>query len=183
MITIVIVKVAYVLYIVAVVVFFFSMCTEVFLHIILYYRVVLQFVHEMQQKAQANFDASRDKSLRVFGVGVVFVDDSAIFETRENLSNAATEVESILSSVVPPKKELLVLSIEGVFSGNSEEKRAMLNDLLNIIDDTTGKEDFLEHLRMLSLQKVLFKYVFSGSRTKQFFFYFSFIVVVIIIFT
>lgn len=40
--------------------------------------VALQCVHDMQESAQKNFDASRDRSLPVFGVGVVFIDESIV---------------------------------------------------------------------------------------------------------
>ncbi|KAF3974878.1 hypothetical protein CMV_001822 [Castanea mollissima] len=41
-------------------------------------RVALQFVHELQHKSLKNFDASRDRSLPVFRVGVAFIDETTI---------------------------------------------------------------------------------------------------------
>ncbi|KAL2483084.1 Cytoplasmic tRNA 2-thiolation protein 2 [Forsythia ovata] len=55
-------------------------------------RVAIQFVHEMQHKAQKNFDASRDKSLPVFGVGVAYIDESAGRHKLMELINAVSDV-------------------------------------------------------------------------------------------
>jgi hypothetical protein len=38
-----------------------------------FFRVALQFVHDLQERADKNFEASRDRSLPMFGVGVVFI--------------------------------------------------------------------------------------------------------------
>ncbi|PON86905.1 Cytoplasmic tRNA 2-thiolation protein [Trema orientale] len=117
-------------------------------------RVALQFVHEMQHKAQQNFDASRDRSLPVFGVGVAFIDESAVFSVPS--CEAAEGIEGmrvIVSNLAPPTKELLVVPIESVFSSESSDGKNQLSKLLDAVTDATGKEDLLVHLRMLSLQK------------------------------
>ncbi|BBH07331.1 Adenine nucleotide alpha hydrolases-like superfamily protein [Prunus dulcis] len=88
------------------------------------YVVALQFVHEMHSKAQKNFDACRDRSLPVFGVGVAFVDESSV----------------TLPPLMKPTK-----------FGDGRER---LKKLLDAVDDATGREDLLLHLRMLALQKV-----------------------------
>jgi cytoplasmic tRNA 2-thiolation protein 2 len=43
------------------------------LKICYFFRVALQFVHDLQERADKNFEASRDRSLPMFGVGVVFI--------------------------------------------------------------------------------------------------------------
>ncbi|KAK1578329.1 hypothetical protein Q3G72_029410 [Acer saccharum] len=60
--------------------------------------VVLQFVHEMQQRAQKNFDASKDRSLPVFGVGVTFIDENGKerLKTLEDSVSDATGKEDLL---------------------------------------------------------------------------------------
>jgi len=45
--------------------------------------------------------------------------------------------------------------LEDVFSSASEDKAARLKEVLSMIDDETGRDDFVCCLRMLSLQKVL----------------------------
>ncbi|KAM6565868.1 hypothetical protein CsatA_024996 [Cannabis sativa] len=118
-------------------------------------RVALQFVHELQYKAQLNFEASRDRSLPVFGVGVAFIDESVAcsvpsYEVIEGIE----DIRQIVSSLAPPTKELLVFPIESLFSSTSTDGKDQLNRLLDGVTDATGKEDLLIHLRMLSLQKI-----------------------------
>ncbi|GAB4843859.1 hypothetical protein Ancab_013821 [Ancistrocladus abbreviatus] len=118
-------------------------------------RVALQFVHEMQSKAQKNLDASRDKSLPVFGVGVVFIDESSACAVPDNkLNNAIEHMQSIVSSLAPPTKDLHIFPIEHIYSSDSGDVRDKLHELLNAVKDDTGREDLLVHMRMLSLQKI-----------------------------
>lgn len=120
--------------------------------ILFFSRVALQFVHEMQHKAQKNFDASRDRSLPVFGVGVAFVDESAVSRIpSDEFDKAIQDMKSIVSNLAPPDKAFHVVPIESVYSSNGRDR---LEELLNAVKDVTGKEDLLQHLRMLSLQKV-----------------------------
>ncbi|KAG2244893.1 hypothetical protein Bca52824_093268 [Brassica carinata] len=109
-------------------------------------RVALQFVHELQVKALKNYEASRDRSLPVFGVGVAFVDESAAFPAALSgeMGDAVAWVRSTVLSMSPPEKDLHVVPIESVFALK----------LLDSVSDETGKEDLLLHLKMLSLQKV-----------------------------
>ncbi|KAE9466048.1 hypothetical protein C3L33_02040, partial [Rhododendron williamsianum] len=93
-------------------------------------RVALQFVHEMQCKAQKNFDASRDRSLPVFSVGVAFVDESAIYPVSSQQLDDAIEDINLLG-------------------GEGQVERVS-----KCFSDVTGKEDLMLHLRMLSLQKI-----------------------------
>lgn len=111
----------------------------------------------MQDKSQKNFDASRDGSLPVFGVGVAFIDERAILPIPSHeIDKAIQDFRSIVSALAPPRKELHVVPIENIFSSSSSDGRDRLKNLLDAVSDSTGKEDLLLHLRMLSLQKVHF---------------------------
>ncbi|ESQ53406.1 hypothetical protein EUTSA_v10025158mg [Eutrema salsugineum] len=118
-------------------------------------RVALQFVHELQIKALKNYEASRDRSLPVFGVGVAFVDESAAYPSLSTgMVDAITWIRSTVADLSPPEKDLHVVPIESVFGSDSLEARDRFVKLLDSVSDETGKEDLLLHLRMLSLQKV-----------------------------
>lgn len=119
-------------------------------------RVALQFVHEMQCKAQKNFDASRDRSLPVFGVGVAFVDESTACapSSDKSMDGAIEDVKSVILELAPPMKELHIFPIERLYSGDSSDQMKKLEEVLNAVIDSTGKEDLLVHLRILALQKV-----------------------------
>lgn len=117
-------------------------------------RVALQFVHELQQRAQKNFDASKDRSLPVFGVGVVFVDETAYYPVPSSeIDNAIQEIKLIVSNLSLPTKELHVIPIESIFCSNPCDGRERFKKLVDSVSDATGKEDLLLQLRMLSLQK------------------------------
>ncbi|KAL3534346.1 hypothetical protein ACH5RR_002807 [Cinchona calisaya] len=118
-------------------------------------RVALQFVHEMQMKAQKNFDASRDRSLPVFGVGVAFIDESLIVPVpADEFDKAIEEMRFVVSNLAPPIKQFYVVPTESIYSSDSDDGRNRLKELLTGVSDITGREDLLEHLRMLALQKV-----------------------------
>ncbi|PIN10277.1 hypothetical protein CDL12_17124 [Handroanthus impetiginosus] len=118
-------------------------------------RVALQFVHEMQHKSQKNFDACRDRSLPVFGVGVAHIDESIIFPVPSNdYDSAVEEMELIVSSLAPPAKKFFFVPTESIYSPDFAAGRDQLTNLVAAVDDITGKEDLLEHLRMRTLQKV-----------------------------
>ncbi|KAL8166445.1 hypothetical protein V2J09_007944 [Rumex salicifolius] len=118
-------------------------------------RVVLQFVHEMQLKAQKNFDASRDKSVPVFGVGVAFIDESSAYGfARDEMDRAIEQMSSVISELFPPEKELYVAPIEDIYFSNLTDGRDRLKGLLTATKDTTGREDLILYLRMLSLEKI-----------------------------
>lgn len=119
------------------------------------YRVALQFVHDMQYKAQKNFDASRDRSLPVFGVGVAFIDESTAYSILSSeMDRVLGDIKLMVSQLSPPTKELHIFPIESVYSEGSIDSKDRLKELLDRVTDATGKEDLLVHLRMLSLQKV-----------------------------
>ncbi|KAL6987145.1 hypothetical protein U1Q18_012901 [Sarracenia purpurea var. burkii] len=118
-------------------------------------RVALQFVHEMQCKAQKNFDASRDRSLPVFGVGVAFVDERAVYSVPSHqFDDAIEDMKLIVSNLSPPKKEFHFPSIESICYSDTRNGKGRLKELVNAVSDVTGKEDLLLHLRMLALQKI-----------------------------
>ncbi|KAK2994526.1 hypothetical protein RJ640_010804 [Escallonia rubra] len=121
------------------------------------FRVALQFVHEIQHKAQKNFDASasRDRSLPVFGVGAAFIDESAICPVSSNeFDEALEEMRLIVTNLAPPRKKFHVVPMESVYSSDCCNGRDRLKELLNAVSDVTGREDLLVHLRMLCLQKI-----------------------------
>ncbi|KAK2997713.1 hypothetical protein RJ639_025559 [Escallonia herrerae] len=121
------------------------------------FRVALQFVHEIQHKAQKNFEASasRDRSLPVFGVGAAFIDESAICPVSSNeFDEALEDMRLIVTNLAPPRKKFHVVRIESVYSSDCCNGRDRLKELLNAVSDVTGREDLLVHLRMLCLQKI-----------------------------
>ncbi|KAF7147916.1 hypothetical protein RHSIM_Rhsim03G0021100 [Rhododendron simsii] len=118
-------------------------------------RVALQFVHEMQCKAQKNFDASRDRSLPVFGVGVAFVDESAVYPvSSQQLDDAIEDMKLIVSNLTPKRKVFHVIPTASIYSSDLGEGKDRLRELVNAVSDVTGKEDLMLYLRMLSLQKI-----------------------------
>ncbi|MCL7051324.1 hypothetical protein MKW94_007642 [Papaver nudicaule] len=115
-------------------------------------RVALQFVHELQEKAQKNSEASKDKAYPVFGVGVAFIDETNI--TSPELDKAISDLRLIVSSMSPPEKELHIMPIGNICSSDPEEGRNKISELLGNVTDATGKEDLLRYLRALCLQKI-----------------------------
>lgn len=116
-------------------------------------------MHELQIKALKNYEASRDRSLPVFGVGVAFVDESAAYPALSNeMVDAIAWIRSTVTDLSPPAKDLHVVPIESVFGSDSLEARDRLVKLLDSVTDETGKEDLVLHLKMLSLQKVWLLY-------------------------
>lgn len=118
-------------------------------------RVALQFVHEMQVKAHKNFEASRDRSLQVFGVGVAYINETAACSIpAHEIDRTIETIQSVVSSLCPPRKDLHIVQIESVYSSNFSDGREKLKKLLDTVNDVTGKEDLISYLRMLSLQKI-----------------------------
>ncbi|KAL6530466.1 hypothetical protein OROMI_028355 [Orobanche minor] len=121
-------------------------------------RVALQFVHEMQQKAQKNFDASREKVLPVFQVGVTYIDETTIYPVpSSDYNKSLDDMRLIVSSLAPPEKQLLVVPTESIHSPDFAAGRDRLTNLIAAVHDVTGKEDLIEHFRMLCLQKAAFE--------------------------
>ncbi|XP_009784415.1 cytoplasmic tRNA 2-thiolation protein 2 [Nicotiana tabacum] len=125
-------------------------------------RVALQFTHEMQSKSQKNFDASPDRALPVFGVGVAFIDEKAISAvSSDDFDRAIEKMKLIVSDLAPPVKQFHVVPAEAIYSLKAGDAKDRLNELINSVSDVTGKEDLLEHLRMLSLQKIALKHGYT----------------------
>ncbi|KAJ1266072.1 hypothetical protein BS78_08G123000 [Paspalum vaginatum] len=118
-------------------------------------RVALQFIHEMQSKAIQSWETSNSQALPAFGVGVAFVDESVLSARPEHETETAIEdIKSIVSSLSPGDKKVHVVPLEDVFSSGSGVKAARLKEVVGMIDDETGRDDFVRCLRMLSLQKI-----------------------------
>ncbi|KVI12121.1 Thiouridylase, cytoplasmic, subunit 2 [Cynara cardunculus var. scolymus] len=103
--------------------------------------VALQFVSEMQLKAQKNFDATadRDRSLPVFGVGVAFIDESEIHpSTAADLDKAVEDMKEIVLNLAPPRKELHVVPIRSICSEKTSDGRETLENLVNAIAIENG---------------------------------------------
>ncbi|KAL2225956.1 UNVERIFIED_CONTAM: Cytoplasmic tRNA 2-thiolation protein 2 [Sesamum indicum] len=135
-------------------------------------RVALQFVHEMQQKAQKNFEASRDRLLPVFGVGVAYIDESTIYPvSSHDYDGAINQMKLIVASLAPPAKQFFVVPTQSIYSHDSTDGKDRLTELFGAVSDITGKEDLQVHLRMLSLQKVAlengYTKVVMGTCTSQ----------------
>jgi cytoplasmic tRNA 2-thiolation protein 2 len=59
-----------------------------------------------------------------------------------------------VSNLAPPTKQLHVVPIENIYASDSSDGKDRLTKLLDAVNDATGKEDLLLHLRMLALQMV-----------------------------
>lgn len=79
-------------------------------------RVALEFLREIRLKAQTDLDASRDKGTRVFGLGVVYVDETAASSaTSENNIN---EISSIVFSESERRISFHVEKLQDLFGEN-----------------------------------------------------------------
>lgn len=118
-------------------------------------RVALQFIHEMRSKAIESWDASNSQALPVFGMGAAFVDESILSsKPRHEVELAIEDIKSIVSSLLPADKAMHIAPLEDVFSTESVDGEGRLRELVGMVDDDTGREDFLRCLRMLALQKI-----------------------------
>ena len=120
------------------------------------HRVALQFIHEMQSKAIQSWETSNSQALPAFRLGVAFVDESVLsVRPGHEIDTAIEDIKSIVSSLSPGDKQLHVAPLEDVISSGSDDKAARLKELVGVINDETGRDDFIRCLRMLSLQKVV----------------------------
>ncbi|CAN6348268.1 unnamed protein product [Urochloa humidicola] len=118
-------------------------------------RVALQFIHEMQSKAIQSWQTSNSQALPAFGVGVAFVYESALSARSEDETEMAIgDIKLIVSSLSPGDMKVHVAPLEDVFSSGSEDKVARLKEVVGMINDETGRDDFIQCLRILSLQKI-----------------------------
>ncbi|KAL6847287.1 hypothetical protein ACP4OV_023140 [Aristida adscensionis] len=119
-------------------------------------RVALQFLHEMQSKAIQSWETSNSQALPVFGVGVAFVDETSVLLPKENheIETAIEDVKAIVSSLSPGDKAIHIAPLEYVFSPESKDEQGRMREVVGMIGDETGRDDFLRSLRMLLLQKI-----------------------------
>ncbi|KAH7855475.1 hypothetical protein Vadar_025317 [Vaccinium darrowii] len=108
----------------------------------------------MQCKARKNFDASRDRSLLVFGVGFAFINESTIYPVSSQQLDDAIEDMKLVSNLTPPRKVFHVIPAASIYSSDLGEGNVRLKELVNNVSEATGKEDLMLHLRILSLQKI-----------------------------
>lgn len=118
-------------------------------------RVALQFLHEMQSKAIESWDASNSQALPAFDVGVAFVDESALLlKPKCEIELAIADIKSIVLSLLPGNKAIHIVPLEDVFSSELNDREGKLRELVGMVNDDTGREDLLQYLCMLSLQKI-----------------------------
>jgi cytoplasmic tRNA 2-thiolation protein 2 len=119
--------------------------------------VALQFIHEMQSKAIQSWETSNSQALPVFGVGVAFVNESSVLspKPKDEIDRAVQYVRSIVSSLLPGEKAVHIASLGDMFASGPEDGVGSLREVVGMIGDETGRDDFLQRSRMLLLQKVL----------------------------
>lgn len=111
----------------------------------------------MQSKAIQSWETSNSQALPAFGLGVAFVDESFhLVSPGHEIDSAIEDIKSIVSCLSPGDKQLHIAPLEDVLSSSgSDDKAARLKEVVGMINDETGRDDFIQCLRMLSLQKVL----------------------------
>ena len=120
--------------------------------------MALQFIHEMQSKAIQSWEVSNSQALPVFSLGVAFVDERSVLSASlpgHEIQAAIEDIRSVVSGLSPGDKRVHIAPLEEVFSSGSDDKAARLKEVVGVISDETGRDDFVRRLRMLSLQKVL----------------------------
>ena len=79
-------------------------------------RVALEFLREIRLKAQTDLDASRDQGTRVFGLGVIFVDEAAALPASSpNHEHNIDEISSIVLSESERAVPLHIAKLQDVF--------------------------------------------------------------------
>jgi hypothetical protein len=79
-------------------------------------RVALEFLREIRLKAQTDLDASREQGTRVFGLGVVFVDEAAALSAISlNSEHNIEEISSIVLSESERPVPLHIAKLQDVF--------------------------------------------------------------------
>lgn len=125
-------------------------------------RVALEFIQEIQSKAQRDLDASKDNILRIFQFGVAFVDESAALQLSFREACQVIEgIKSIVSDKVHQQEDLHIVPIESIWSTDGSDKKQKLLDLLENVQDTTGREDLLGYIRLQVLQKIAVEHGYS----------------------
>uniref|UniRef100_A0A0A9D246 Cytoplasmic tRNA 2-thiolation protein 2 n=1 Tax=Arundo donax TaxID=35708 RepID=A0A0A9D246_ARUDO len=110
----------------------------------------------MQSKAIQSWETSNSQALPAFIIGVAFVDESSVFSLRpkREMETAIEDIRVIISSLSPGDKAMHIFPLENLFSSGSEDGQGRLREVVGMIDDETGRDDFLRFLRMLLLQKI-----------------------------
>ncbi|GLJ12244.1 hypothetical protein SUGI_0187240 [Cryptomeria japonica] len=125
-------------------------------------RVALEFIREIQSKVQRDSDASKDNSLRIFQFGVAFVDESAALQlTFHEACQVIEGIKSIVSDKVHQQEDLHIVPIESIWSTDDSDGKQKLSDLLESMQDATGKEDLLGYIRLQVLQKIAVEHGYS----------------------
>ncbi|KAE8099796.1 hypothetical protein FH972_017749 [Carpinus fangiana] len=100
------------------------------------------------------------RSLPVFGVGVVFIDEISIVPVPSHeINKAIQEIRLIVSNLAPQRKELHVVPIEDICSSNSSDGGDRLKSLLDVVSDATGREDLLLHLGCCPCKRITSRYL------------------------
>ncbi|KAJ7547312.1 hypothetical protein O6H91_08G079700 [Diphasiastrum complanatum] len=145
-------------------------------------RLALQFLCELQSKLQDEAESCKDRNSAVFDVGVAFVDESGaqgipLTDAQKTLD----EIASVVAEVRPTPLPLHLTSLESLFENevlelqassklheddnsgkdNKDKSRQRLIELLSRVEDQTGKEDLVEHMRMDALQRVAKHYGYT----------------------
>lgn len=125
---------------------------------------------EIRSKAQNDADAAKDHVLKVFGLGVVYVDETTVLKLPRTDAEAAVVAIKEIYEGIP----VHVVQLESVFETESSlvhenggdnfarlqlvedtaDPKSKLSKLFESVQDATGREDLLESLRMQAIQVV-----------------------------
>lgn len=90
-----------------------SLC---FIGLICICRVALEFLREIRLRQQTDLDASRGQGTRVFGLGVVFVDEAAAWSGPSlDLEHTIEEISSIILTESERPVPLHIAKLQDVF--------------------------------------------------------------------
>ncbi|KAL2613451.1 hypothetical protein R1flu_025143 [Riccia fluitans] len=122
-------------------------------------RVAVEMLKEIRSKAQSDADASKDGTMKVFRLGVVYVDEATVLRLPESEAEAAVNsIKEMYDGIPVHTVELdCVYGTDGLPSdedGDSASSKLKLTKLFESVKDMTGKEDMLELLRMQAIQTV-----------------------------
>ncbi|KAL3679509.1 hypothetical protein R1sor_022465 [Riccia sorocarpa] len=122
-------------------------------------RFAVEVLKEIRSKAQSDADAAKDGTIKVFGLGVVHVNEATVLNLSES------EAEEAVNSIKEMYKgiALHIVELDCVYGteklpadedGDRESPKLKLAKLFESVKDMTGKEDLLELLRMQAIQTV-----------------------------
>ncbi|KAG6542441.1 hypothetical protein Mapa_016131 [Marchantia paleacea] len=133
-------------------------------------RVAVEMLKEIRSKAQNDADAAKDHVLKVFGLGVVYIDEATVLKLPRTDAEAAVTAIKEMYEGIP----VHVVQLESVFETESSvvhenggdnlarlplvedtaDPKSKLSKLFESVQDATGKEDLLELFRMQAIQVV-----------------------------